>query len=269
MAGSSVNVRHLRAIGALCQDAGLRVVEADGWENRGRTWSVLRPDYVVCHHTAASIDVDKLLIDGRSDLPGPLCNLALHRDDTVVLIASGLANHAGTATISSDQAWGIEATGPIPVGNTGIDAFPNYQAYVTLVAAIRLHHGWGSGRVLSHKEIARPDGRKRDPDFGDPPPAPYTDMDRFRAEVEGRVRTWGTSEEDDMFDADAEKRLKEWIEGRLDLHTAEVVKRVEDLYRLAARGEQNGTINRDSTHYADSVRGTREAVLDALREPPA
>jgi hypothetical protein len=196
MAGSSANVRHLRAIGQVCQDAGLRVVEADGWENRGRTWSVLRPDYVVCHHTAASIDVDKLLIEGRSDLPGPLANLALHRDGTVVLLASGLANHVGTATISSDQAWGIEATGPIPTGNTGIDAFPNYQAYVTLVAAIRLHHGWGSGRVLSHKEIARPDGRKRDPDFGDPPPAPYTDMDRFRAEVEGRMRTWGTSEQE-------------------------------------------------------------------------
>jgi hypothetical protein len=114
----------------------------------------------------------------------------------VVLLASGLANHAGTATISSDQAWGIEATGPIPTGNTGPDAFPNYQAYVTLVAAIRLHHGWGSGRVLAHKEIARPDGRKRDPDFGDPPPAPYTDMDRFRAQVEGRVRTWGTAEQE-------------------------------------------------------------------------
>jgi hypothetical protein len=72
-------------------------------------------------------------------------------------------------------------------------------------------------------------------------------------------------EEADMpLDQDA----KEWIEGRLDLHTKEIVDKVTDLYRLAARGELNGTIDQGSTHFADSVRGTREAILDALAEPP-
>jgi hypothetical protein len=208
MGGSANNVRAMRAIGALAQDAGLRVVEADGWEDRGRTWSVLRPDYVVCHHTAAQTDIDRILIDGRADLPGPLCNFALHRDGTVVLIASGLANHAGVATISSDQAYGIEATGPIPIDNQGTDAFPQYGQYITLVAAIRLHHGWSSGRVLAHKEIARPDGRKPDPAFGDPPPYPYSDMTRFRFAVDEAVRTWGLEEADDMTDEQAR-----WLEA--------------------------------------------------------
>jgi len=179
----------MRAIGALARDAGLRVVEASGWTDRGRTWSTLRPEYVVCHHTAATIDVDRVLIDGRSDLPGPLCNFALHGDDTVVLIASGLANHAGVATISSDQAYGIEATGPTPAGAFGPAAFSNYDAYIVLVAAIRLHHGWGTGRVVGHKEIARPLGRKIDPSF---------DMTAFRAAVTQRVANWGLTEEDDM-----------------------------------------------------------------------
>jgi hypothetical protein len=65
---------------------------------------------------------------------------------------------------------------------------------------------------------------------------------------------------------------KQWIEQRLDAHTADLGRKVEDLYRLAARGELGGAIDPSSTHYADSVRGTREAILDALGvqpEPPA
>jgi hypothetical protein len=199
MAGSPANTRAMRAIGQLCQDAGLRVVEAAGWTDRGRTWAILKPEWVVAHHTAAAIDIDRVLIDGRADLPGPLCNFALHADDTVVLIASGTANHAGVATISSAAAYGIEATGPIPAGASGPSAFPNYDAYVVLCAAIRLHHGWPVNRVVAHKEIARPDGRKPDPMFGDGYPAPYLDMDRFRAAVDAKVKAWGlpVQEEED------------------------------------------------------------------------
>ena len=73
-------------------------------------------------------------------------------------------------------------------------------------------------------------------------------------------------EEDDMPLNDADRQ---WIEGRLDAHTAALTKKVEALYRLAARGEyDDGTTDPASSHYADSVRGTREAILDAL-EPPA
>ena len=84
------------------------------------------------------------------------------------------------------MSYGIEATGPIPTGNTGVKAFPNYGAYVKLVAAICQHHGWGMDRVKAHKEIA-PD-RKIDPVFN---------MADFRVDV-AAVMQGQPSEEDDM-----------------------------------------------------------------------
>ena len=47
MGGSPANVRSMRAIGQLCIDGGLRVMEASGWADRGRTWGTLKPEYVV------------------------------------------------------------------------------------------------------------------------------------------------------------------------------------------------------------------------------
>ena len=82
--------------------------------------------------------------------------------------------------------YGIEATGPIPTGNTGVKAFPNYGAYVKLVAAICQHHGWGMDRVKAHKEIA-PD-RKIDPVFN---------MAVFRDDVAAAMQGQ-PPEEDDM-----------------------------------------------------------------------
>lgn len=153
----------MRGIADRCRGYGLRVLAMPGWERRSR--GPINPSYVVCHHTAASRDVDALLRDGRADLAGPLCNFALHADGTVVLVAAGRANHAGVSRITNAQSYGIEATGP---------PFPNYDAYVRLVAAIRAHHQWGSDRVLGHKEICHPRGRKIDPTF---------DMGTFRSRV--------------------------------------------------------------------------------------
>jgi hypothetical protein len=67
---------------------------------------------VIAHHTAATNDSDSTLINGRSDLPGPLCNWALPENGDWVLIASGRANHAGEGSLSNFEARGIEATGP-------------------------------------------------------------------------------------------------------------------------------------------------------------
>lgn len=178
MAGNSQAVADMRAIGRIARDRyGLNVMESVGWVGRGRS-SAVNYRAVLCHHTAATVDIDWLLVAGRADLPGPLCNFALHRDGTVVLIASGRANHAGVGILPSSESYGIEATGPIPPGNKGRDAFPQYDEYVKLVAAILDHHDWGvSGRVFGHKETARPLGRKIDPSF---------DMPGFRASVVAR-----------------------------------------------------------------------------------
>jgi hypothetical protein len=175
--GVASNVVHMRAIAKLYHAMGGRVLESPGWETRGR--GPMSPGWCVIHHTAAEHDIDGMLIEGRPDLSGPLCNFAFHRDATLVLIASGRANHAGVASVSSDESYGIEATGPVPVSASGPGAFPQYAGYAKLAAAVRIHHGsWTTGRVVGHKEIALPAGRKVDPMFA---------MGAFRTAVAAEV----------------------------------------------------------------------------------
>jgi hypothetical protein len=213
---SSTVVTRMRQVRDLLRSWGWTVKEASGWETRGVR--VLVPAHIGCHHTAATVDADGILINGRSDLQGPLCNFALHKDDVIVLIAAGTANHFGVATVNNDEAYGIEATGPMPVGNTGRDAFPNYDAYIALCVAIRLVHGWGSNTILGHKEVARPDGRKPDPAFeegkpGDGFPAPYPEMSRFRSAC-NVTKVLRNPEEPDV--GNTENEIKTWVNDCLE-----------------------------------------------------
>jgi hypothetical protein len=95
---------------------GVQVIEIDGWKSRGRTYAAFDPYGSVNHHTAGprrgvapSLGI---CINGRSDLPGPLCNVFQQRDDVVDVVASGVANHAGRGSwngISGNQSvFGLE-----------------------------------------------------------------------------------------------------------------------------------------------------------------
>lgn len=76
---------------------GLTVIEIDGWKTRG--WAGRgfygTPKGVLHHHTATTSarrystgsPTLNMLIGGRSDLPGPLCNLAFGRGGAVTLTA--------------------------------------------------------------------------------------------------------------------------------------------------------------------------------------
>jgi hypothetical protein len=59
---------------------GVTVVEEPGWRERGS--ATFMPKGVICHHTAgpARGDAPSLhtCIHGRSDLPGPLCQIVLN-----------------------------------------------------------------------------------------------------------------------------------------------------------------------------------------------
>lgn len=176
-------VSHLPAtLPATLRAAGLKVVELDGWHGRGRPASTggFDPVGVLCHHTAtgpktSDAAVLRLLVGGRSDLPGPLCNLGLGRDGTVYVIASGRANHAGKAKASGTVAAGD--------GNSlyiGIEAFNDgvgepwpkvqYDAYALLCAALSAKvTGNSVNTVRAHKETSVTG--KIDPRF---------DMDDFR-----------------------------------------------------------------------------------------
>ena len=87
---------------------GLKVVEVAGWKTRGYASQDLKAALgVLWHHTATNrlqfatnnIPTLGMLVNGRSDLPGPLCNLGFGRDGTVYVVATGVANHAGAGVL--------------------------------------------------------------------------------------------------------------------------------------------------------------------------
>ena len=168
---------------------GLKVKYSSGWQDRGRPYSFNPTVGGITHHTASPTDIDSVLINGRSDLPGPLCNWALHADGTWVAIAAGYANHAGESlpgAPTNGTGYGVEQTGPTPTGATGPGAFPhNYEAGMAGWACILEVQGWSTQKIWGHKESCQPPGRKVDPFFG---------MDEFRAGVAGAP----APEEDDV-----------------------------------------------------------------------
>lgn len=162
------------------ENAGLKVAEVPGWRTRGRSEMGIVKG-VMCHHTAGpatgNMPTLNLIINGRSDLPGPLSQLALGRDGTYYVVAAGRANHAGAGswqgiTTGNSSFIGIEAE------NTGLatDLWPpvQMQAYRHGVAAILRKIGAGAIMCCGHKEYAQPPGRKPDPIF---------DMNMFRSEI--------------------------------------------------------------------------------------
>ena len=160
--------------------AGLKVALVDGWETRGSE-NVTKTLGVICHHTATvgggNMPTLGLLIKGRADLKGPLCQLGLGRDGTYYVVAAGRANHAGAGSwngiVTGNSSFiGIEAE------NSGRadDPWPDVQvdAYQHGVAAILAHIGRTAASCCGHKEYALPAGRKPDPDL---------DMHAFRDRV--------------------------------------------------------------------------------------
>lgn len=162
------------------QSAGLKVAEVPGWAHRGRA-EMGRVRGVMCHHTgttaAGNMPTLRILRDGRSDLPGPLCQLGLARDGTYYVVAAGRANHAGGGRwegidTGNSSFIGIEAEN----GGRNHDLWPDVQmdAYRRGVAAILKKIGANARMCCGHREYARPAGRKPDPKF---------DMDAFRTSV--------------------------------------------------------------------------------------
>lgn len=163
------------------KSAGLKVSLVDGWENRGRgdMGTVVG---VICHHTVGPRNGNMpslgTLVNGRSDLPGPLAQLGLGRDGTYYVIAAGKCNHAGPGswkgiTKGNSQFIGIEAEN---TGHSNDFPWPEIQmdAYRRGVAAILRHIGTTADFCAGHKEYALPPGRKPDPNF---------DMNAFRTVV--------------------------------------------------------------------------------------
>jgi len=164
---------------AVLESAGLKVAPVPGWESRG-CGDIGPIAGVICHHTAGprtgNMPSLKTLIDGRSDLAGPLAQLGLGRDGTYYIIAAGRCNHAGQGswrgvTRGNSSFIGIEAEN---TAKSDDSPWPDVQvdAYQRGVAAILSHVRTTADFCAGHKEFALPLGRKTDPEF---------DMDHFRS----------------------------------------------------------------------------------------
>jgi peptidoglycan hydrolase-like protein with peptidoglycan-binding domain len=162
--------------------AGLKVAECPGWKTNGIS-EIGEIKGVICHHTATTnlngnMPSLNTIIQGRSDLRGPLSQLGLGRDGTFYVIAAGKCQHAGPGlwkgvTAGNSHFIGIEAEN---VGDLTKEAWPAVQmdAYQRGVAAILKHLGKDATDCAGHKEYATPHGRKPDPNF---------DMNDFRSKV--------------------------------------------------------------------------------------
>jgi hypothetical protein len=92
--------------------AGVQVVEEGDWMGRS-TGSSFDPIGVLWHHTAAPSSASRphpsldICINGRSDLPGPLCQALVDHAGRFHVISANRANHAGRS----------RGSGPIPAGD--------------------------------------------------------------------------------------------------------------------------------------------------------
>lgn len=125
---------------------------------------------VVGHHTATSANAkgdfpsQRIVTEGRADLPGPLCNYGLGRSGAIYVVAAGVAWHAGASRWAgfhdlNDEFIGIEAESP----GYGEWTAAQRDAYPRLVAAALHYMRRGADRYAGHKDVCIPPGRKPDP----------------------------------------------------------------------------------------------------------
>lgn len=160
---------------------GLKVVEHDGWRDRGHgDFRDIRG--VLCHHTAGGgLNDWRIVQNGRPDLEGPLAQLVLERDGTYRVIAAGVCWHAGRGSHPgwpTDNAnWHVIGIEAVSRGD-GSDWTPvQLDAYRRGCAAILRKIGRSAGDCVAHREYSR-EG-KIDP--------AGIDMDAFRRDVQNII----------------------------------------------------------------------------------
>ncbi|WP_433552357.1 peptidoglycan recognition protein family protein [Micromonospora zamorensis] len=170
-------------LATVLREAGVRVIEEGNWLGRV-AGSSFNPMGVLWHHTAATSSAANphpalnICINGRSDLPGPLCQALVDHNGVFHLISGGRANHAGTSV----------GSGPIPAGDgnalmvgweidyNGVNqAMTNaqYSASVLATAAVLRRLGRDASYARGHRETSN--AGKIDPSF--------INLDTMRADV--------------------------------------------------------------------------------------
>lgn len=165
---------------------GDRLVVEDGWADRGVGGTMGDIWGVMIHHTGNSRETVDVIRDGRSDLPGPLSQGLIKPSGKFHLIAVGPCNHAGIGDYGplhddgNRRLIGFECAWPdiAPDGSyNASQRWPDAQI-VTMrdaSAAVVKKLGYGSDRVIGHKDYAGARQGKWDPG--------NMDMNWFRGEV--------------------------------------------------------------------------------------
>lgn len=185
--------------------AGIEVREVSGWEQRGRDFAgaspVFSPKGFVLHHTAGPKKSDTssptpslgIIINGRSDLTGPLANLYLGFNGVCYVVAAGVANHAGLpdggvcrGMHGNSEAWGLEVEHP------GTFALDDKRARLAArIAAATLHgRDLPASQLVYHREWAP----SRKPDLAtSPDPGPFRGMVAAELKKLEKVERWKVS----------------------------------------------------------------------------
>lgn len=149
--------------------AGLKVVEIEGWKNRGRPASTgnFDPDAKTNHHTGTKTSATRTaptlqtVIRGRDDLPGPLAQKVIGYDGTVYVIAAGRCNHAGRIGKRGVPGMPYGADGNAlalgdEVDTNGTQTMPKAQrdALATVNAVDLKHLRHGTAYLHRHEDIS-------------------------------------------------------------------------------------------------------------------
>ena len=157
----------------ILRDEGVTIVEVGEWATHNRNsrgaWGPVHG--VMIHHTVTrgTANTVRIVKDGYTALPGPLCHGMIAKDGTVHLVGYGRANHAGLG--DPDVLSAIIAENSPPVDNEATvdgnrafygfecenmgdneDPWPEAQteAIVKVITAICRHHGWNARSALRH-----------------------------------------------------------------------------------------------------------------------
>jgi len=201
-----------------------RVIERDGWRDRGRPPAqfTFAPSGLIEHHTACGVAVGHDpatctagIIAGVNGTPGPISQLhgtwtppgvpwrGNNADPRIIITAAGRANHAGDglypwgAPAGNGSALGIEWCGPPAVGEWP-PIVVKLRQHVT--AAILRARRWDAGRVVTHHSYAEP----RRPGAKIDPSGPWSRQPTLPRLTPWSVATWRTTitplldQEDDM-----------------------------------------------------------------------
>ncbi len=203
-----------------------------GWETRGYgPGSISDVQGIIVHHTGSDSQSDSylqfLFVDGRGDVPPPLCNWSTDMDGDLWLGAAERANHAGMGSsatlnkvVTGNYDWRNSTIRPGPDDINGNARYygnevrfdggqPMTRAqWITVVlscAAVCDFHGWGAWRVIGHKEHT-----SRKPDPGN------TLMYMLRRDVDAALKAgpgnWPRrTDEDEMTPAEMQE-LKDYVQ---------------------------------------------------------